>query len=86
MVPANQLPYETLYEDMVITIVMIKNCGYELIQRWLLKQHMGPNAQAYPTVSVELVDMMNSGNFEADKPKRAGNNNKIKQSQVQEQG
>ena len=39
---------------------------------------MGPNAQAYPTVSVKLVDMMNSGIFEADKPKRAGNNNKNK--------
>ena len=39
---------------------------------------MGPNAQAYPTVSVELVDMMNSGVFEADKPKGAGNKNKNK--------
>ena len=78
MVPADQLPYEALYEDMVVTIIMIKNCGYGLIQRWLLQQHMGPNAQAYPTVLVKLVDMMNSGNFEADKPKRASNNNKNK--------
>ena len=57
---------------------MIKNCGYESLRRWLSQQHMGPNAQAYPTASVELVDMMNSGAFEADKPKGAGNKNKNK--------
>ena len=34
---------------------------------------MGPGAQAYPTVSVKLVNMMNSGNFEADTIKPAGN-------------
>ena len=59
MTPAQQRPYEVLYEDMVVTILMIKNCGYKLLQKWLSQQHMGPNAQANPTVSVELVDMMN---------------------------
>ena len=78
MTAANQRPYEVLYEDMVVTILMIKNCGYASLQKWLSQQHMGPNAQAYPTVSVQLVDMMNSGVFEADKPKGAGNRNKNK--------
>ena len=57
---------------------MIKNCGYESLRRWLSQQYMGPNVQAYPTVLVELVDTMNSGVFEADKPKGAGNKNKNK--------
>ena len=78
MVPADQRPYEALYEGMVVTILMIKNCGYESLRKWLSQQDMGPNAQAYPTVSVELVDIMNSGAFEADKPKGAGNKNKNK--------
>ena len=60
MVPADQLPYKALYKDMIVTILMIKNCGYESIRRWLSQQHMGPNARAYPTVSVKLLDMMNS--------------------------
>ena len=38
---------------------------------------MSPNAQAYPTVSIELVDMMTSGNFDAA-PKPAGKKNKNK--------
>ena len=78
MNPAQQAPYEALYEDMIVTIIMLKNCGYDSIRKWLSKQHMGPNAQAYPTVSVELVDMMNSGNFEADQIKPADKKNKIR--------
>ena len=78
MTPVQQRPYEVLYEDMVVTIIMIKNCGYESLRKWLSQQHMGPNAQAYPTVSNELVDMMNSDVFEADKPKSGGKKNKYK--------
>ena len=78
MTAVNQRPYEVLYEDMVVTILMIKNYGYASLRKWLSQQHMGPNAQAYPTVSVELVDMMNSGVFETDKPKAGGNQNKNK--------
>ena len=78
MTPVEQAPSEALYEDMIVTIIMLKNCGYDSIRKWLSKQHMGPNAQAYPTVSVELVDMMNSGNFEADQIKPAGKKNKTK--------
>ena len=32
MTAANQRPYEVLYEDMVVTILMIKNCGYESLR------------------------------------------------------
>ena len=59
-------PYDILYKDLVVTIIMTKNCGYDTLRKWLLQQHMGPNGQAYPTSSNELVEMMNSGNFEPD--------------------
>ena len=63
---AHQRPYEDLYKDLVVAIIMLKNCGYESLRKWLSKQHMGPGAQAYHTVSNDLVDMMNSDNFEPD--------------------
>ena len=74
-----QAPYEALHKDMIVTIIMLKNFGYDSIWKWLSKQHMGPiTALAYPTVSVKLVDMMNSGNFKADQIKPAGKKNKTK--------
>ena len=33
MPAVQQRPYEDLYEDMVVTILMIKNCGYESLQK-----------------------------------------------------
>ena len=62
----HQRPYDILYKDFVITIIMTKNCGYDTLRKWLAQQHMSPNAQAYPTSTNELVNMMNSGNFEPD--------------------
>ena len=62
----NRSPYDILYKDYVVTIVMTKNCGYELPRKWLLQQHMALQGLAYPTLSNELVEMMNSGNFEPD--------------------
>ena len=33
MNPAQQAPYEALYKDMVVTIIMLKNCGYESLRK-----------------------------------------------------
>ena len=75
---ANRSPYDILYKDLVVTIIMTKNCGYDSLRKWLSKQHMGPHGQAYPTSFNELVEMMNSGNFEPDpyksKSKRTNRN------------
>ena len=76
---AARSPYDTLYKDVVVTIIMTKNCGYESIRKWSTQHHMGPNGQAYPTSFNDLVEMMNSGNFEPDpfKPKsKRSNRNK----------
>ena len=47
---AHQRPYEDLYKDLVVTIIMLKKCGFESLRKWLLIQHMGPGAQTYPTI------------------------------------
>ena len=63
---AAQSPYDSLYKDLIVTIIMTKNCGYSSLRTWLAQNHMGPNGQAYPTSSNDLVEMMNSGLFEPD--------------------
>ena len=40
---AHQRPYEDLYKDLVVTIIMLKNCGFESPRKWQSKQHMGPS-------------------------------------------
>ena len=76
MTPAQQAPYNNLYKDMVVTVIMLKNYGYDTLRTWLSKQYMGPAAQAYPTVSTELMDMMNSGNFKPNPFKLVTTKNK----------
>ena len=88
---AERSPYDTLYKDLVVTIIMTKNCGYDSLQKWLAQHHMGPNGQAYPTSSNDLVEMMNSGNFGPDpfhsKSKRNNQNkNKNKKKDEKEEG
>ena len=75
---AARSPYDSLYKNLVVTIIMTKNCGYDSLRKWLAQHHMGPNGQAYPTSSNELVEMMNSGTFEPDhfKPKSKRGNRK----------
>ena len=62
---AARSPYDTLYKDLVVTIIMTKNCGYNSLRKWLTQHHMGPQGQAYLTSSNDQVEMMNSGNFES---------------------
>ena len=73
---ATRRPYDTRYKNMIVTIIMTKNFGYSSIIKWLTQQHTGPNGQAYPTTSNDVVEMMNSGNFEPDpfKPKSKRSN------------
>ena len=35
----HQRPYDVLYRDLVVTIIMTKNCGYDSLRKWLSKQH-----------------------------------------------
>ena len=70
---ATRRPYDVLYMDLIVTIIMTKNCGYNSLRKWLAQNQMIPGAQAYTTKSNELVEMMNSGSFEPDpfKPKNS---------------
>ena len=63
---ATKRPNETLYKDIVVNIIMTKNCGYAGVRKWLAQQYTGPNGQAHPTSYNYLVQMMTSGNFEHD--------------------
>ena len=76
MTPAQQAPCDILYKDMIVTVIMLKNCGYETLRTFLSQQFMSPAAQAYPTVSNALVDMLNSGNFTPDSFKAVNAKNK----------
>ena len=68
---AGQSPYNILYKNLVVTIIMTKNCGYDSLRKRLAQHHMSPHSQACPTSSNDLAEMMNSENFEPDpfKPK-----------------
>ena len=60
---------------------MTKNYGYGSLKKWLSQQHMAPQGLAYPTSSNELMEMMNSGNFDPDSYKsnsKRGNRKKNK--------
>ena len=84
---ATQSPYDSLYKDMVFTIIMTKNCGYDSIRKWVTQQYTGPNGQAYPTLSNDLVEMMNSGNCKPDSFKsRSKRNNRNKNKNKQNKG
>ena len=49
-------PYALLYTDMIVTIIMTKGCSYGSLKKWLAQNQLIPGAQAYTTVSNELVD------------------------------
>ena len=36
-------PYDTIYKDLVVTIIMTKNCGYNSLRKWLAQHHMDPH-------------------------------------------
>ena len=36
-------PYDILYKDLIVTIIMTKNCGYGSLRKWLAQNQMGPN-------------------------------------------
>ena len=63
---AHRSPYDALYKDYIVTIIMTKNCGYGSLKKWLLQQDMAPHGLAYPTSSNKLVEMINSWNFDPD--------------------
>ena len=43
MKAATRRPYYTFYKNLIITIIMTKNCGYGSLRKWLAQNHMGPN-------------------------------------------
>ena len=51
---------------------MTKGCSYDSLKKWLAQNQLISSAQAYTTVSNELVDMINTGTFlpEANKQKQ----------------
>ena len=58
--------YDILYEDTVVSIILTKTCDYDTLRNWLAQNHLVPGNQVYTTVSNELVDMINTGNFPRD--------------------
>merc|ERR1711865_1282862 len=67
LAPANKRPYEVLYEDAIVAIIITKGCMYSSLREWLAQQEMSGNS-AYLLQSNELVEMINSGNFAPDPP------------------
>ena len=79
---AAQLPYDILYIDLIVTIIMTKDCSYSSLRKWLAQNQMVLGAQLYTTKSNELVEMINSGlfvqNISKQKHPKRGNRNKNK--------
>ena len=80
-------PYDLLYIDLIVTIIMTKGCSYGNLKKWLAQNQLIPGAQAYTTVSNELVDMINTGTFLPDackqkqkKGKKKGDKEPLEQS------
>ena len=67
LAPADKRPYEVLYEDAIVAIIITKGCMYSSLREWLAQQEMSGNS-AYSLQSNELVEMINSGNFAPDPP------------------
>ena len=67
---ATRRPHNLLYTDLIVTIIMIKGCNYGILRKWLTKNQIIPSAQAYTTVSNELVDMINIRTFPLDTSKQ----------------
>ena len=42
-------PYDILYMDLIVIIIMAKNCAYNSLRKWLAQNQMIPGAQAYTT-------------------------------------
>ena len=63
-------PHDILYTDLIVTIVITKGCNYGSLKKWLAHNQMIPGAQAYTTVSNELVDIINTGIFSPDANKQ----------------
>ena len=77
---AAQRLYDTLYKNLIVTIIMTKNCGYSSLSKWLSQNQMSSGGQVYPIKSNDLVEMMNSKTFGHDpfKPKNSKRGNQKK--------
>ena len=67
---AQRRPYDLLYADKVVAIIMTNGRSYGSLKKWLAQNQLIPGAQAYTTASNDLVDMINSGTFVLDASKR----------------
>ena len=79
-------PYDILYKDLIVTIIMTKGCNYSSLRKWLAQNHLIPGSQAYTMVSNELVDMVNSNSFQPDASKQKPNKNKNKKNDDETMG
>ena len=39
-------PYDSLYKDLIVTIIMTKNCGFNSLRKWLVQHKIAPNGQS----------------------------------------
>ena len=67
---AARRPYDLLYTDLLVTIIMTNGCSYGSLKKWLAQNQLIAGAQAYTSISNELVDMINTGTFPLDASKQ----------------
>ena len=60
---AARRPHDLLYTDLIVTIIITKGCNYGSLKKWLVQNQLIPGAQAYTTVSNELVHIISTGTF-----------------------
>ena len=71
---AARCPFDLLYADKVVSVIMIDGCSFSILTNWLAQTKLIPGRPAYTPSSNDLIDMMNSGSLPIDankqKPKK----------------
>ena len=63
---AQRKPYDLLYADKVVAIIMTDGCSFGSLKNWLAQNQLIPGRPAYTSSSNQLMNMMNSGSFAID--------------------
>ena len=75
-------PYNVLYEDAIVSMILTRTCDYDSLRTWLAQNHLIPGSQAYTMVSNEVVDMINTRIFPPNLPYKKNKNKNGKEETV----
>ena len=63
---AARRPYDLLYANKIVLVIMTDGCSFGSLKKWLAQNQLIPGQPAYTSSSNELINMMNSRSFSID--------------------